>query len=110
MGSDPYTNKISAACKRLKEKVTMTTADLIRSYVVEHYVAPARVAGCRKVRVRLGDVRQGMKLSNPLQSVRSALGAKLFQCEAGVELLAPLHPTTGADTCFEFRIHPVPSK
>ena len=88
----------------------MTTADLIRSYVIERYIAPARVAGCQEVRIRLGDVRQGMRLSNPLQSVRSALGTKLFQDEAGVELLAPIHPRAGADTFIEFRIHPPPSK
>ncbi len=84
----------------------MTTADLIRSYVIEHYIAPSRAAGCQEVRVRLGDIRQKMRLSNPLQSVRSALGTKLFQDEAGVELLTPIHPRAGADTYCHFRIRP----
>ena len=55
-------------------------------------------------------IRREMGLTNPLQSVRSALGTKLFQREAGVELLAPIDPRAGADTYCRFRIRPLPSK
>ena len=56
----------------------MTTADEIRWYTIKHHIVPARAAGREEVTVRLGDVRQGMRLTNPLQSVRSALSTKLF--------------------------------
>ena len=88
----------------------MTTAEFIRSYVIEQYIAPARAAGYHEVRIRLGDIRQKMRLSNPLQSVRSALGTKIFQDEAGVELVAPIHPRAGADTYCHFRIRSLPSR
>ena len=73
----------------------MTTAEHIRWYAIKHHIAPARAAGREEVRIRLGDIRQKMGLTNPLQSVRSALGTKLFQDEAGVELLAPISPRAG---------------
>ena len=88
----------------------MTTAEHIRGYAIKHYIAPARAAGREEVRIRLGDIRRKMELTNPLQSVRSALGSKLFQEEAGVELLAPIGPRAGADTYCHFRICPLPSK
>ena len=88
----------------------MTTAEHIRWYVIKYYIAPARAAGHEEVRIRLGDIRQKMRLPNPLQSVRSALGTKLFQNEAGVELLAPIEPRAGANTYCYFHIRPLPSE
>ena len=89
---------------------TMTTAEHIRWYAIKHYIAPARATGREVVRIRSGDIRQKMGLTNPLQSVRSALGTKLFQDEAGVELLDPIGPRAAADTYFHFRIRPLSSK
>lgn len=88
----------------------MTTADHIRWYVNEHYIAPARAAGQAVVHIRSGDIRQQMGLANPLQSVRSALSTRVFQDEAGVELLEPLDSRAGADTYCRFRIRPLSSK
>ena len=88
----------------------MTTAEHIRWYAIKHHIAPARAAGREEVLIRLGEIRQKMGITNPLQSVRSALGTKLFQDEAGVELLAPISPRAGADTYCHFRIRPCPSK
>ena len=88
----------------------MTTAEYIRWYVIKHYIVPARAAGREEVRIRLGDIRQKMGLTNPLQSVRSALGTKLFQDEAGVELLIPIGARAGADTYCHFRMRPPASK
>ena len=88
----------------------MTTADDIRQYVMKHYIAPARAAGREEVCIRLGDIRRHMRLTNPLQSVRSALGTKILQEEAGVELLDPIDPRAGADTYCRFRIHPLPPR
>ena len=81
----------------------MTTANLIRKYVIEHNLAPARAAGHEEVRIRLSEIRQKMGLTNPLQSVRSALGKKTFQDEAGVELVKPIEPRAGADIHCYFR-------
>ena len=88
----------------------MSTANHIRLYAIKHHIAPARAAGCEEVHIRLGDIRQQIGLTNPLQSVRSALSTKLFQDEAGVDLLAPIDPRAGADTYCHFRIRPRPSK
>ena len=88
----------------------MTTAEQIRWYTIMHYIAPARAADREEVSIRLGDIRQKMGLTNPLQSVRSALGTKLFEDEAGVEILVPIDPRAGADTYCHFRIRPLPSK
>ena len=85
----------------------MTQAEHIRRYTTTHYIAPARADGREEVSIRLGDVRQGLGLTNPLQSVRSALGSTLFQDEAAVELLAPIDPRAGADTYCRFRIRPL---
>ena len=88
----------------------MSTADAIRSYVIEHYISPARAAGDDKVSIRLGDIRSKMRLSEPLQSVRSALGTKIFQKQARVELLEPIHPSSGANTSCHFGIRPLSSQ
>ena len=88
----------------------MSSADHIRRYAIKHHIAPARAAGQDVVRIRLGDVRKKLGLTNPLQSVRSALSTKLFQDEAGVELLEPLDSRAGADTHCRFRIRPLSSK
>ena len=88
----------------------MTTAEHIRRYAIKHHIAPARAAGREEVRIRLGDIRQNMGFANPMQSVRSALGTKLFQDEAGVELLTPIDPRAGADTYCHVSILPAPWK
>ena len=56
----------------------MNTAEHIRLFVIEHYIAPARAAGHGEISIRLGEIRQIMELTNPLQSVRSALDTKVF--------------------------------
>ena len=84
----------------------MTTAKHIRWCAIRHYVMPARAAGFEEVQIRLGDIHQKMRLPNPLQAVRSALGTKLFQKEARVELLTPIGPRDGADTIIRYRILP----
>ena len=88
----------------------MTMAEEIRWCAIKHHIAPARAAGHEEVRIRLGDIRQKMGLTNPLQAIRSALGTKLFKDEAGVELLSPIDARAGANTYCHFRIRPLPSK
>ena len=83
----------------------MTNAERIRLFAIHHFIAPARAAGHEELSIRLGDVHREMGLTNPLQSVRSAIGTKIFQREASVELLAPIDPRSGADACVHFRIH-----
>ena len=57
----------------------MTTADAIRAYAIQHFIAPARAAGQGEVAIRSGDIRNGMRLTNLLQSVRSALSGGEWQ-------------------------------
>ena len=82
----------------------MATADDIRDFVIKNYIEPARSKGRGEICIRLGDVRQGMRLANPLQSVRSALSTQTFQRQAGVELLTPVDHRAGADTIWRFRV------
>lgn len=82
----------------------MATADEIRNFVIKKYIEPARSKGSGEICIRLGDVRQGMRLANPLQSVRSALSTQTFQRQAGVELLTPVDHRAGADTIWRFHV------
>ena len=85
------------------------TADEIREFVAEKYIDPARSNSRGEICIRLGDIRQGMRLANPLQSVRSTLSTKKFQKQAGVELLTPVEHRAGADTIWCFHVYPIVS-
>lgn len=87
----------------------MATADEIRYFVTINYIEPARSKSGGEICIRLGDVRQGMTLANPLQSVRSALSTETFQRQAGVELLNPVDHRTGADTIWRFHVQGTPT-
>ena len=82
----------------------MATAGEIRNFVTKNYIEPARSNDRGEICIRLGDVRQGMRLANPLQSVRSALSTQTFQRQAGVELLAPIDHRAGAATIWRFHV------
>ena len=82
----------------------MATADEIREFVYKNYIEPARSKGCGDIYIRLGDVRQGMRLANPLQSVRSALSTQIFQSQAGVDLLTPIDHRADAATIWHFQV------
>ena len=84
----------------------MATAEEIRYFVSNNYIEPSRLNGQTVISIRLGGVRQRMKLANPLQSVRSALSTKLFQKQNGVELLTPVNQRAGANTTWHFRVFP----
>ena len=88
----------------------MNNADAIRAYVIRHYVASARAAGNEEGGICLGDVRTKMQLTNPLQSVRSALGTKLFEEMAGVEIVEPIDSRAGADAHCRFRVRATPTE
>lgn len=85
----------------------MSTAEVIRQFVIERYIRPARDAGRQEVHIRLGDIRQQMGLRNPLQSVRSALDTKLFEDDAGVKRVSTFSARAGADSYCHFQIVPI---
>ena len=83
----------------------MASAERIRQYVIEQYVAPARAAGDREIEIRAGDIRQGMGLDTPLRFVCSAIETQVFQVAANV-MLERRGPAYGADVTWRFSLVP----
>ncbi len=65
----------------------MKQADQLREYAYKHYVEPARRVGKQTVRIRVGDVVNGLGLKNRTPNVCSALGTGKFQKRYGLELI-----------------------
>ena len=77
----------------------------IRAYAVG-LVDDARAAGETGVTVRAGDVREALELDyrNAVINICQVLGTRIFQSEAGVELVARRGPSQGLNSVFEFRL------
>jgi len=65
----------------------MKQADLFRDYANRHYVEPARRSGEKTVRIRSGDVVNGLRLKNQTPNVCSALETEKFQRQYGLKLI-----------------------
>lgn len=88
----------------VSEAETMTTADDIRKFCVEHFVQPARARGEHAVTLRAGDVHNAMGLAQRLPAVCAALGSDTFERLARVRRLAIDGPLNGASTLFVFKL------
>ena len=77
----------------------------IRAYAVG-LVDDARAAGETGITVRAGDVREALELDyrNAVINICQVLGTRIFQSEAGVELVARRGPSQGLNSVFEFRL------
>ena len=80
-------------------------ATRIRAYAVG-LVDDARAAGEAGITVRAGDVRDALELDhrNAFIDICQVLGTRIFQSEAGVELVARRGPSQGLNSAFEFRL------
>ena len=74
------------------------TADDIRSYVREKYVAPARNLKQGRFSIRAGEVVQALKLYTRVPAVCSALRGKAFQSQNRVKLVDQTGPKSGQST------------
>lgn len=80
----------------------MTQADRIRTFVLDHYISPARAEGRAEITVRAGDVHQAMGLSNAMPNVCSAIGGGKFEQLAELTRSRRTGPTNGANVYFQF--------
>lgn len=81
----------------------MNASDQVRSYVREHYLAPARRRGAKTVTVRAGEVHKALKWDlKRVPQVCSALSAQKFLRSANVELVERKGPPSGQSTTVEF--------
>lgn len=82
----------------------MSLADNIRSFVIETRIKPARAAGSRLVKIRVGDVHDEMGLRNRLPAVAAALGSRKLEILANVHRVAIEGPSQGANCVFTFEL------
>ena len=74
----------------------LSQADMIRQFVMEKFIGPARKQGEKVVSIVSGEVHREMGLSNALPAVCSALEAEAFAQYADVKLLQR-HSPIGSD-------------
>lgn len=89
----------------------MSQADLIRTFVIQQYVEPARALGRSLLTIRAGDVHRTMGLVNMPRAVCSVLrGSKLHQV-AGMTFKGQEGPANGMNVWFHFdltgEVHPI---
>jgi hypothetical protein len=82
----------------------MTLTDLTKKHVITSYVVPARARGEKTVQVRVGSVLKELGWTNRTPSVFSTLSSRMFQREAGVELIEKRGgpPSGGPSTTVNF--------
>lgn len=84
----------------------MSQADLIRKFVWEQLILPARSDGLETVEIRAGDVHAALGLSNRMPAICSALRSSKFEELAGVVTVSILGPRVGANVYFRFALGP----
>ena len=89
----------------VKRDMPRGDAARIRAYAVG-LVDDARAAGETGITVRAGDVREALELDyrNAVINIWQVLGTRIFQSEAGVELVARRGPSQSLNSVFEFRL------
>ncbi|MGB8261972.1 MAG: hypothetical protein WCE75_16550 [Terracidiphilus sp.] len=81
----------------------MNASDQVRTFVRDHYVAPARRSGSRTVTVRAGDVHKALRWElRRVPQVCAALSTRKFLECARVELIEKKGPPSGQSTTVEF--------
>jgi type I restriction enzyme R subunit len=78
-------------------------AELIRQFAFDNYIEPMRGTPDALICIRSGDVHKDMKLSARMPAVCSALDAKIFQSDFGLELVRRTGPRQGATVEWVFR-------
>ncbi len=72
---------------RAEVSQSMSQADEIRQYALEHFIEPARHIGRRYVEIRLGAVQEGIGERSNVPNFINALGGRKFLKLANLELL-----------------------
>ena len=71
---------------------------IVRRYVRDHYVSPARRAGRRTFRVVVGEVHTALGLRNRVPLVCNALSSRKFLQENSLRMLERTGPPSGQST------------
>jgi len=82
----------------------MKKADLIRTFVKNNYIDPARERKENTISVRVGDIHHQMSLSQSLPAVCSALGSVKFENLCKVKRKDIIGPVNGSTTTFVYEI------
>lgn len=97
--------------KSVGDKVdTMTHADRIRQYALEHYIVPARTRGDVEVTIIAGVIHKEMGLKNLVRDVCVSLAGKKFQDLTNVSKPVPSGPKDSTTTSFRFRLRQAETK
>jgi len=77
-------------------------SDRIRGYANEQYIRPARQNAGTVIRIKAGDIVNGLGLKNKTPNVCTALRSKKFRERYGLELLGEQGPPSGMSTTVVF--------
>ena len=81
-----------------------TISDVVRQYVFDTYVVPARQQGFERVTVRAGDIAKALRLRMRLPLVCEVMAALKFQEQFGIKLLERSGPAVGSNALFTFHV------
>jgi 5-methylcytosine-specific restriction protein B len=84
----------------------MTLSDQVRDFFQRHYVGPARMRRQSRTAVAVSDVSRHFGWSNRFPLICSALTAKSFHDELGVELITVTDPCPSSTTVLTFAVTP----
>ena len=82
----------------------MNQSDEIRTFCKTNYIDKARAGGQKTVRIRAGDVHDGLKYMNRHSAVCSALGSPEFESLCNVRKTAMEGHMNTANTVFVFEL------
>lgn len=80
------------------------TADSIRQFILDTYVALARARREKTVTIRSGDVHARMRLHQQHANVCQVMGGDKLQISAGIKLLSKKGPKACGNTYFTYRL------
>lgn len=80
----------------------MVNSDVIRKYLEENYVRPARHKDYYTITVRAGDVAQELSAHYP--AVCGVLGSDVFERQFRLKRIAIDGPVPGGSTLFVFKV------
>jgi hypothetical protein len=77
---------------------------MVRQYVFDNYIVPARQQQAETVNVRVGDVAKAVRMRGRIPQVYEALSRKKFTTQFGVNCVGRSGARNGKSTTFTFQI------
>ena len=82
----------------------MSLSDQVRDFFYHRYLLPARRHGQSRTAVAVSDINKHFRWSNRFPLICSALAARTFHGELGVELLSVSDPCPSSTTVLTFTV------